>query len=82
MPEAEKYLIAAIRAQIAKNFPEAIKAYENLAKASPDNAKKGGKITISGRIVISLDGKSRTVTTSGTDSKGNKVSSMAVNDKQ
>src|SRR5438132_1327247 len=37
LPEAEKYLIAAIRAQTVKNFPEAIKAYENLAKASPDN---------------------------------------------
>ena len=37
LPESEKYLIAAIRAQISKNFPEAIKAYENLAKASPDN---------------------------------------------
>jgi eukaryotic-like serine/threonine-protein kinase len=37
LPEAEKYLIAAIRAQIAKNFPDAIKAYENLAKASPGN---------------------------------------------
>jgi len=30
-------LIAAVRAQISKNFTEAIKAYENLAKASPDN---------------------------------------------
>ncbi len=38
LPPAEKYLIAAIHAQITKNFPEAIKAYENLAKASPDNA--------------------------------------------
>ena len=38
LPEAEKYLIAAIRAQISKNFPEAIKAYENLAKVSPDNS--------------------------------------------
>jgi eukaryotic-like serine/threonine-protein kinase len=38
LPEAEKYLIAAVRAQITKNFPDAIKAYENLAKASPDNA--------------------------------------------
>jgi tetratricopeptide (TPR) repeat protein/predicted Ser/Thr protein kinase len=37
LPETERYLIAAIRAQISKNFPEAIKAYENLAKASPDN---------------------------------------------
>jgi len=38
LPEAEKYLIAAIRAQISKNFPDAIKAYENFAKVSPDNS--------------------------------------------
>jgi len=37
LPEAERYLVAAIQAQIARNFPEAIKAYENLAKVSPDN---------------------------------------------
>jgi serine/threonine protein kinase/tetratricopeptide (TPR) repeat protein len=37
LPEAEKYLISAIRFQITKNFPEAIKAYENLAKTSPDD---------------------------------------------
>ncbi|MCU1300766.1 MAG: Serine/threonine-protein kinase PknB [Candidatus Sulfotelmatobacter sp.] len=37
LPEAEKYLISAIRWQITKNYPEAIKAYENLAHASPDN---------------------------------------------
>jgi eukaryotic-like serine/threonine-protein kinase len=37
LPEAEKYLIAAIRSLVAKNYPEAIKAYENLAKSSPDN---------------------------------------------
>ena len=46
------------------------------------NAKKGGKVTTSGRIVVSADGKSRTVTVSGTDSKGKKVSSIAVYDKQ
>ena len=44
--------------------------------------KKDGKVTISGRIVVSADGKSRTVTTSGTDSKGTKVKSTAVYDKQ
>ena len=44
--------------------------------------KKGGKVTITGRIVVSADGKSRTVTTSGTDSKGKKVRSTAVYDKQ
>jgi len=37
LPEAEKYLISAIRSQVTKNYPEAIKAYENLAKAAPDN---------------------------------------------
>jgi hypothetical protein len=45
-------------------------------------AKKAGKVTTTGRIVVSPDGKSRTVTVSGTDPKGNKVSSTAVYDKQ
>jgi hypothetical protein len=46
------------------------------------NVKKAGKLTISGRIEVSADGKTRTVTTTGTDAKGNKVSSVAVYDKQ
>jgi hypothetical protein len=46
------------------------------------NVKKGGKITTSGRIVVSADGKSRTVTVSGTDSTGKKFQSSAVYDKQ
>jgi hypothetical protein len=44
--------------------------------------KKGNKVTTSGRIVLSADGKTRTVTTSGTDAKGNKASATAVYDKQ
>jgi hypothetical protein len=44
--------------------------------------KKGGKVTTTGSIVLSADGKTRTVTTSGTDAKGNKVSGTAVYDKQ
>ena len=36
--------------------------------------KKGGKTTLSGRIVVSADGKSRSITVSGTDSKGMKFS--------
>jgi len=44
--------------------------------------RKGGKVTTSGRIVVSADGKSRTVTSSGTDSKGKKFKSIAVYDKQ
>ena len=44
--------------------------------------KKGGKVTITGRGVVSSDGKTRTVTISGTDSKGMKFTSTAVYDKQ
>ncbi len=44
--------------------------------------KKDGKVTVTGRIVVSADGKSRTVSTSGTDSKGKKVKNTAVYDKQ
>jgi len=44
--------------------------------------KKDGKVTVTGRIVVSADGKSRTVSTSGTDSKGKKVKNPAVYDKQ
>ena len=46
------------------------------------NVKKDGKTTISGRVVVSPDGKSRTVTTSGVDATGKKVSGTAVYDKQ
>jgi hypothetical protein len=45
-------------------------------------AKKGGKETLTGRIVVSNDGKSRTVTTTGTDSQGKKITNVAVYDKQ
>jgi tetratricopeptide (TPR) repeat protein len=38
LPDAEKYLISAIQLQVMKNYPDAIKAYENLAKVSPDNS--------------------------------------------
>jgi hypothetical protein len=44
--------------------------------------KRGGKVTVTGRIVLSADGKSRTVTSSVTDAKGNKIESTAIYDKQ
>lgn len=44
--------------------------------------KKGGKVTLSGRAVISADGKTRTVTTNGTNPEGKKVRSTLVYDKQ
>lgn len=45
-------------------------------------SKKGGKETISARIVVSADGKSRTVTVSGTNASGAKVTSTQTYDKQ
>jgi hypothetical protein len=44
--------------------------------------KKGGKTTISGRIVVAADGKSRTVTTTGTSPTGKKFRTASVYDKQ
>ena len=44
--------------------------------------KKAGKITAMGRIAVSADGKSRTVTVSGTDADGKKIKYTAVYDKQ
>ena len=44
--------------------------------------RKAGKVTTSGRIVVAADGKSRTVSITGTDANGKKVSGSAVYDKQ
>ena len=44
--------------------------------------KKGGKVVGTARIHVSADGKSRTVTATGTDAMGMKISSTAVYDKQ
>jgi hypothetical protein len=43
--------------------------------------KKAGKITINGRIVVTANGKSRTVTTTGTDANGKRFKTIAVYDK-
>ena len=43
--------------------------------------KKDGKVTVTGRVVVSADGKTRTVTTSGTDPQGKKFKSTVVYDK-
>ena len=43
--------------------------------------RKGGKITLNGRIVVTANGKTRTVTTSGTDAKGKRFRTVAVYDK-
>jgi hypothetical protein len=45
-------------------------------------SKKGGKETYSARIVVAADGKSRTVTVSGTNASGAKITSTQIYDKQ
>jgi hypothetical protein len=44
--------------------------------------KKGDKTTITGRIVVAADGKSRTVTAKGTDEHGKQFKNMSSYDKQ
>src|SRR5260370_12521817 len=44
--------------------------------------KKGGKVTLTGKAVISADGKTRTVTVGGTDAAGKKVEGTSVYHKQ
>jgi len=43
---------------------------------------KGGKVVTTGRIVVSADGKTRTVTTTSTDASGKKTQNTGVYDKQ
>ena len=43
--------------------------------------KKGGKVTITGKVVVAADGKSRTLTSSGLDSMGMKIETMSFYDK-
>jgi hypothetical protein len=46
------------------------------------DSKKDGKTVLSGSVVVSADGKSRTVTVTSTDAQGKKAKSVAVYDKQ
>ena len=45
-------------------------------------AKKDGKVTLTGRVVVTANGRTRTVTTTATDSTGKKMTNRAVYDKQ
>jgi hypothetical protein len=45
-------------------------------------SKKGGKVVLTAHVVVSADGKTRTVTTTGTDAHGKKYKSTSVYDKQ
>jgi hypothetical protein len=52
------------------------------AKTMTLSVKKASSETVTGRIVVAKNGKSRTVTTTGTDAKGNKITNVAAYDKQ
>lgn len=71
------------RAYPLKGSPSAdAVAYKTVNDRTNDiTALKGGKVMWSGKITVAPDGKSRTVTTNGTDSNGKKFSSKAVYDK-
>jgi hypothetical protein len=45
-------------------------------------SKSGGKVTTTQRNVLAADGKTRTVTTTGTDPKGQKVNNVGVFERQ
>jgi len=57
------------------------RSYKKEGKDLELTNKKDGKVTLTGKVVISADGKTRTVTISWTDAKGAKMTSTAVYDK-
>lgn len=59
-----------------------MRAYKQVNDRTLDMAlKHGGKVVGTGKIVVSADGKTRTVTTSGKDAKGKSFKNIAVYDK-
>ena len=72
-----------------KDYPSTGNPSEDMRSAKMINqhtyhvvSKKNGKVVSTAHVVVAPDGKSRTVTISGTDSKGKKYTSVAVYDKQ
>ena len=60
-----------------------MRSYKQVDNHTQDlTVKKDGKVIVTGRIVVAADGKTRTVTTNGTDPQGKKFQSVAVYDKQ
>ena len=65
------------------NLPYNSVAYKVVNDRTNDiTAMKDGKIGWNGRITVSADGKSRTVTINGTDAQGKKFNGKAVYDKE
>ena len=59
------------------------RAYKKVDDQTYDiTAKKGDKVMTTGKVVFSKDGKTRTVTTTGTNAKGQKFNNTVVYEKQ
>ena len=68
---------------VTGNPNEDVRSYTKVNDRALDFASKsGGKATAVGHVEVAVDGKSRTVNTTVTDSSGKKASSVAVYDKQ
>jgi hypothetical protein len=68
---------------VTGNPLEDTRSYKKIDDRTLDFAsKKGGTTTLTGNVAVSADGKSRTVTTTATDSSGKKTMNVAVYDKQ
>jgi hypothetical protein len=68
--------------RVSGNANEETRAYRKIDDRTLEfTSKKGGKVTTTGQIVVAPDGKSRTVTTTGTSEKGKKFKNVAVYDK-
>lgn len=72
-----------------KDYPSTGNPGEDMRSAKQINdhtvhvvSKKDGKVVLTAHVVVAADGKTRTVTTTGTDGKGKKYRSVAVYDKQ
>ena len=72
-----------------KDYPATGNPSEDMRSAKQINdhtlqvvSKKDGKVVLTARVVVAPDGKTRTVTVTGTDAQGKKYKSVAVYDKQ
>ena len=66
-----------------KDNPAHTVAYKRIdANTVQATTKMNGKVTITGKITVSADGKTRTVAQTGTDSHGRSVNTTAVYSKQ
>jgi hypothetical protein len=64
------------------NDERAYKQPINNAHTMDITSKKGGKVVGTASVVVAFDGKSRTVTSAGSNAKGEKVTTVAVYDKE